>query len=103
METVQESRSQLGVVAGRALVVLALVLAAAAWALFANRVMSVKPVPHVDVPQPNAVVWHGRVYQSRALLAVHLHRNGKSYYAWARNHPGAAALLAQLAAAKHPH
>ena len=100
MEAVQESRSQLGVVAGRAFVVLALVLAAAAWALFANRVVTVKPVPHVDVPQPDAVVWDGRVYQSRARLAVYLDRNGMGYDAWARIHPGAAALLADLAAAK---
>ena len=103
MEAVQESRGQLGVVAGRAFVVLALVLAAAAWAMFANRLVTAKPVPHVDVPQPNAVVWYGRVYQSRAQLAVYLQKNGTSYYAWARNHPGAAALLARLAAAKHPH
>ena len=100
MHAVQESRGRLGVVAGRAFVVLALVLAVAAWALFANRLVTAKPVPHVDVPQPDAVVWHDRVYQNRALFAAYLHRNGKSYEAWAQIHPGAAALLAHLATVK---
>jgi hypothetical protein len=100
MEAVQESRSRLGVVAGRVFVVLVGVLAVAAWAIFANRVATVKPVPHVDVPQPDAVVWHDRVYQSREQFADYLQRNGKSYDAWAHIHPDAAALLAHLATVK---
>jgi hypothetical protein len=103
VDAAHESRSPLVIAGSRALVVVAVVLAAAAWALFANRVLSAKPVPHIDVPQPNAVVWHGGVYQSRARLASYLHRNGRTYEAWARSHPGAAALLVRLDTGKKSH
>jgi hypothetical protein len=76
---------------------LVLALAATAcvvWASFGKTLAQAEPIPVANVPVPNAAVWRGRVYQSRASLAAALARQGKSYTAWARTHPGAAALLA---------
>jgi hypothetical protein len=78
---------------------LAAVAAVLVWAAFAQRLSSATPVPVASVPQPNAVVWHHRVYQSQKTLARDLERAGQTYPVWARNHPGAASLLASL---EHP-
>lgn len=67
------------------------------WWSFARALHEATPVPAADVPTPNAVVWHRKVYRTRAGLARDLRRHGSTYYVWARNHPGAATLLAQLA------
>jgi len=83
------------------LVALGFVIAAASvWATFGKTLAGARPLPVADVPVPNAVVWKGRVYQSRTRLARELERHGGSYATWARLHPGAAALLARRAAAR---
>jgi hypothetical protein len=76
--------------------ILAVSVAVLVWASFAQRISNATPVPVASVPQPNAVVWDRRVYQSQQALVRDLERAGKSYPIWARNHPGAAALLASL-------
>jgi hypothetical protein len=79
------------------LLVLALVAAACGvWASFGRTLAHAKPIPVANVPVPNAVVWRGRVYQSRTSLAAALARQGRSYAGWAKTHPHAAALLSAL-------
>lgn len=83
------------------LIALGLIAAATVvWASFGQTLARAKPLPVANVPAPNAVVWHGRVYQSRSSLAHALSRSGRSYAAWARSHPRAAALLAARAAGR---
>jgi hypothetical protein len=79
------------------LAIAAVAAAVAVWWSFARALHEATPVPAADVPTPNAVVWHRKVYLTRAGLARDLQRRGASYYVWAKNHPGAAALLAELA------
>lgn len=78
----------------------ALAAAVFVWWSFARALHDATPVPAADVPVPDAVVWRGKVYRTRGSLAVALRRSGRTYYVWARNHPGAASLLAQAEAAK---
>ena len=87
--------------------VVALVAAVSVWVAFARTLSNATPVQVSAVPQTNAVVWRGRVYQSPATLARDLRRQGKTYALWAANHPEAASLLASLgrseaAAARRP-
>ncbi len=74
----------------------AVIVAVTVWASFARTLSNATPVPVADVPQTNAVVWRHRVYQSRAALTRDLNRRGKTYAAWARNHPAAASFLVSL-------
>jgi putative exporter of polyketide antibiotics len=76
--------------------VVALVAAVVVWVAFARTLSNATPVQVSAVPQTNAVVWRGRVYQSPATLARDLRRQGKTYALWAVNHPAAASLLASL-------
>jgi hypothetical protein len=79
------------------LVALAVVAAAAiVWVRTARVLSDGRPVPVANVPQPDAVAWHGRVFRSERDLAAELRREGRSYGTWSRNHPAAAALLASL-------
>lgn len=66
------------------------------WVLFARELSRATPVPVADVPQPNAVVWRRKVFQSEQALQAELVREGTDYATWARHHPAAAALLASL-------
>jgi hypothetical protein len=43
--------------------------------------------------RPTAVVWHHRVYFSEKKLKAAFEADGSPYAAWARNHPGAIAIL----------
>lgn len=65
------------------------------WTAFGRTIAHPKPLPVAKVPVPDAVVWDGRVLQSRAAMAATLARDGRSYVLWARLHPHAAALLAK--------
>ncbi len=67
------------------------------WALFARELSRATPVPVADVPTPNAIVWHRKVFQSERVFRVELAREARDYETWARNHRPAAALLASLA------
>jgi hypothetical protein len=43
--------------------------------------------------RPTAVAWHHRVYSSEKELKAAFEADGSPYAAWARNHPGALAIL----------
>lgn len=96
MYAIRRPRFRSAPMATWAAVLVVALLAALVWATFAHRLRTATPVPHVDVPAPNAVVWHGHVYQSEATLARDLQRQGGSYAVWAANHRTAAAFLARL-------
>jgi hypothetical protein len=49
--------------------------------------------------RPTGVVWHHRVYSSEKELKAAFEASGSPYAAWARNHPGALAILERRAPA----
>lgn len=66
------------------------------WVIFAHVLADATPVPVADVPQPNAIVWYGKVFQSEPAFRAELAREGRTWPTWSRNHPAAAALLGSL-------
>jgi hypothetical protein len=49
--------------------------------------------------RPTGIVWHHRVYSSEKELKAAYEASGSPYAAWARNHPGAVAILERRAPA----
>jgi hypothetical protein len=80
-----------------ALVVTALLV----WGGLVRSLIVVKPVvPHSA--RPTAIVWHDRVFSSRKQIAVWLRSHGRDYRGWARQHPGAIAVLEHRPVKKRP-
>jgi hypothetical protein len=61
------------------------------WAKVAQTFLDAKP--SIAPVQPSAIVWSGRVFQSRAELTRWLHSRGATYVAWRQRYPTAAAVL----------
>jgi hypothetical protein len=64
------------------------------WAQVVITMRDAHPVP-VTV-RPSAIVWGGKVFESRQKLSTWLKSVGANYADWSRAHPGARALLEKL-------
>jgi hypothetical protein len=64
------------------------------WAQVVITIRNAQPVP--TTVRPRAIVWDGKVFQSRAKLSGWLKSLGASYADWSRTHPGARAVLEKL-------
>jgi len=68
------------------------------WLQVARTLTSPVKLPPSTV-RPTGVVWHHRVYSSEKGLRAAFEASGAPYAAWARNHPGALAILGRRAPA----
>jgi hypothetical protein len=64
------------------------------WAQVVITIRNAEPVP--STVRPSAIVWDGKVFQSRAKLSSWLKSLGASYADWSRTHPAARAVLEKL-------
>jgi hypothetical protein len=78
-----------------AILVAAVVAAVATWLQVAKTMRDADPVPPAKLPRVDGIVWSNRVFIDAATFRRWLASRDLSYTAWARNHPGALALLAR--------
>ena len=64
------------------------------WAQVVITIRNAEPGP--ATVRPSAIVWDGKVFQSRAKLSSWLKSLGASYADWSRTHPAARAVLEKL-------
>jgi hypothetical protein len=64
------------------------------WAEVVITLRNAHPVP--TTARASAIVWDGKVFQSRKQLTGWLKSRGSSYVVWSRAHPGARAVLEKL-------
>jgi hypothetical protein len=64
------------------------------WAEVVITLRNAHPVP--TTARASAIVWDGKVFQSRAKLSGWLRSRGRTYAVWSRAHPGARAVLEKL-------
>ena len=70
------------------------------WAQVVITIRNAHPVP--TTVRPSAIVWDGKVFQSRAKLSTWLKSLGASYADWSRTHPAARAVLEKLPPVQTP-
>ena len=75
------------------LIVLGLGAVGLIWAKVVQTMADATPVS-VTTSQPAAIVWAGRVFETRAALTVWLRSRGTSYGVWVSRHPAESALAA---------
>jgi hypothetical protein len=84
---------RIGLVTRRLLVVLAVAVVTAPWAVVARTLVNAKPVATSGASAARSIVWGGRVFSTKADLAAWLRSRGTSYDAWAARHPDDRAIL----------
>jgi hypothetical protein len=78
-----------------AILAAAIVAATLTWLQVAKTMRDANPVPPATFPRVNGIVWSNRVFIDAATFRRWLAAHDVSYTVWARNHPGALALLAR--------
>jgi hypothetical protein len=82
-----------------------LAVAVTAWVFVVRELTSptrIKPPAGQAQPEPNAIVWAGRVFSSRAAIAAWLAARGRAYRHWAELHRADAAIVEHHPAAFRP-
>jgi hypothetical protein len=78
-----------------AVLVAAVLAAVATWFEVAKTMRDPDPVAVPKLPRVTGIVWSNRVFVDAATFRRWLAAHDASYTVWARNHPGALALLAR--------